>query len=282
MNLPVMGKPESYFWKKVLRFLSACTRALTLRITVGDGKHKYLFAPKTNNDIFRYTTFFTKEEGTLEWVRKNVTDGAVFFDIGANVGLYSLYAAKNGNGVQVFSFEPHKVNFATLLENITLNRLEHSISPLAIALGSDAGFFHLNYNSMASGTSMSQLGHSTLPGDRAFVPKLKELVYSCSLDQLIASDQLPMPTMIKIDVDGNEVPVLSGMVNLLSGANGPRTLQIEINSGQNTEVHAIMERSGYVLDHVHFTKSGKRQFEKTKSYESIPHNAVFSKSGGAV
>jgi FkbM family methyltransferase len=282
MNLPVIGRPESYIWKKLLRFLSACSRGLSLKISVSDGKDRYLFAPKTNNDIFRYTTFFTKEEGTLEWVRKHATEGAVFFDIGANVGLYSLYAAKNEAGVRVFSFEPHKVNFATLLENIFLNHFEESISPLAIALGSDAGFFHLNYNSVSSGTSMSQLGHSSLPGDRTFVPKLKELVYSCSLDQLLASGKLPQPTMIKIDVDGNEVPILSGMVNLLSGTNGPSTLQIEINSGQNTEVHAILERCGYALDHVHFTKSGKQQFEKTGSYDSIPHNAVFSKSGGAV
>ena len=54
---------------------------------------------------FRANTFSTKEPETLEWLDESESDG-VFFDIGANVGLYSLYygATKKGN---VYAFEPH-------------------------------------------------------------------------------------------------------------------------------------------------------------------------------
>ena len=118
-------------------------------------------------------------------------EGGVFFDIGANVGLYSLYAANAARGLRVYSFEPHKFNFATLLENIFLNQLEKSVHPVSLPLGDGSGLIDLNYNSMDSGTSMTQLGHRQLPGDREFQPKLSELVYSVTVDELVASGGVP-------------------------------------------------------------------------------------------
>ena len=134
---------------------------------VRDGEKRYTFRPKSNNDIFRYTTYFTKEEGTLAGFGAGQGRG-VFFDIGANVGLYSLYAANAARGLRVYSFEPHKFNFATLLENIFLNQLEQSVHPVSLPLGDGSGLIDLNYNSMDSGTSMTQLGHRQLPATASF------------------------------------------------------------------------------------------------------------------
>lgn len=250
-------------------------RWCSLTVKLKDGETLYTFRPKSRNDIFRYTTYFTKEEGTLAWIRNNAKEGAVFFDIGANVGLYSLYAANAAQGVCVYSFEPHKFNFATLLENIFLNQLEESIYPVSLPLSDESGLLDLNYNSMASGTSMTQLGHRQLPGNREFRPKLSELVHSVTLDELVASGRVPAPDMVKIDVDGNEILILRGMEQVLRSPDGPSSLQVEINQGQRTEVLQLMEGCKWKLDHCHFTKSGKIEFEKTKSYDHVPHNAVF-------
>ncbi len=275
MTLTLFGKPEWYFWKKVLRLLVGVGRLFSPRIHVREGGTRYTFRPKSRMEIFRYTTFFTKEEGTLKWLRDNTKEGTVFFDIGANIGLYSLYAAKAAKDVQVYSFEPHKLNFATLLENIFLNGLEKNINPLALALGDSSGLFHLNYNSMESGASLTQLGHTNLSEERTFTPKLSELVNSMSLDKLIESGEVPKPDMIKIDVDGNELPILRGMTDLLKSGSGPKSLQVEINQGQRNEVAGFMQACGYTIDHCHFTSSGQKLYKGEESYQTVPHNAVF-------
>lgn len=278
MTFSLFGKPEWYLWKKVLRFFLGLGNLFALKVKVSDGASKYVFRPKSRMEIFRYTTFFSKEEGTLKWLRDNTKDGAVFFDIGANVGLYSLYCAKAAKDVRVYSFEPHKLNFATLLENIFLNGLESKINPLALALGDSSGLFRLNYNSIEYGASMSQLGHNQLSEERSFQPKLAELVNSMSLDDLIASGEVPKPDLIKIDVDGNELLILKGMTGLLKSAEGPRSLQVEINPGQRDEVVDLMKDCGYRLDHSHLTKSGEKQFQDEESYQTVPHNAVFMRN----
>ncbi len=277
MKVSIPGAADRYFWKKLLKLLNGLSRLFALQVRVRDGAHDYTFRPRSRNDLFRYTTFFTKEEGTLAWIRGGVREGTVFFDIGANVGLYSLYAARQAKNVSVFSFEPHKINFATLAENILLNGLDGSIHPMAIPLDDRTGFFHLNYHSADSGTSMSQLGHHTLSGAREFTPKLRELVHAVTLDSLVESGQLPAPDMIKVDVDGNELRILGGMMQLLQSARGPKSLQVEINPGQRGDILKLMESCGYRLDHCHFTKGGKAQFEQSQSYDTVPHNAVFVK-----
>ena len=191
------------------------------------------------------------------------------------MGLYSLYAANTARNVRVYSFEPHKFNFGTLLENIFLNHLEQSVHPVSLPLSDTSGLMDLNYNSLDSGTSMTQLGHSQLPGNREFQPKLSELVHSVTLDELVASGRVPVPDMVKIDVDGNEMLILRGMQQVLRSPDGPSSLQVEINQGQRDEVLKLMEECQWKLDHCHFTKSGKTEYEKTKSYDQVPHNAVF-------
>ena len=75
------------------------------------------------NDIsrFRVNTFSTKEPETLEWIDE-VPKGSVLWDIGANIGLYTCYAAK-GRECRVFAFEPSVFNLELLARNIFLNGL---------------------------------------------------------------------------------------------------------------------------------------------------------------
>ena len=66
-------------------------------------------------NYFRSETFSTKEPETLEWIN-SIPQGSVLWDIGANVGLYSCYAAK-ARDCQVFSFEPSVFNLEQLARN---------------------------------------------------------------------------------------------------------------------------------------------------------------------
>ena len=69
----------------------------------------------------RGTTFYTKELETVNWI-KNFDKESVFFDIGANIGIYSLFAAKLN--YSTVSFEPESHNFAALNININDNNFE--------------------------------------------------------------------------------------------------------------------------------------------------------------
>jgi hypothetical protein len=70
---------------------------------------------------FRADTYSTKEPETLDWLDRELTEEDIFFDVGANIGLYSLYAAKSKPGCTIFSFEPESQNYARLCKNIALN-----------------------------------------------------------------------------------------------------------------------------------------------------------------
>ena len=70
-----------------------------------------------------------REPQTVDWI-ENLPDDSVFFDIGANIGSYSLIAAsqnKIGKRVSVYSFEPHYANYFSLVKNIRYNNLEEFI-----------------------------------------------------------------------------------------------------------------------------------------------------------
>ena len=71
---------------------------------------------------FRIDTFSEKEPETLEWIDE-IPHNSILWDIGANVGLYSIYAAKRRN-CQVFAFEPSVFNLELLARNIYLNNLQ--------------------------------------------------------------------------------------------------------------------------------------------------------------
>ena len=70
----------------------------------------------------------------LDWLDKTLHDGDVFFDVGANVGIYSLYAALRNPKTKVYAFEPEYSNLHQLKQNILLNSLAETIFPYSLAL----------------------------------------------------------------------------------------------------------------------------------------------------
>jgi FkbM family methyltransferase len=87
---------------------------------------------------------FIKEPQTCEWIKSEVKAGQVFYDIGANIGIYSILAAKYVGGLgRVYAFEPHNANFSRLLDNIAANGLGEIVVPCNLALYSRDEFFAL-------------------------------------------------------------------------------------------------------------------------------------------
>jgi FkbM family methyltransferase len=150
----------------------------------------------------------------LEWIEKWGGEGA-FFDVGANIGLYSLYFAKLFHN-QVYAFEPSALNLGLLAKNIALNKLSEQIVVMPIPLTSENMVASLTMSDTNEGGALSTFGatfgHDGLP----LVEKMSYQMPGCSLDFLVESGVVPeLPSLLKIDVDGIEHLILEGAQKVL-------------------------------------------------------------------
>jgi len=153
-----------------------------------------------------------KEPFTVEWIEQSLKAGDVFFDIGANVGPYSLIAAKFTEGrAKVFAFEPAASSYSDLARNVALNDCTQSVIPVPIALWSKTGLLSMRLRSLEAGAARHRLG-----GDLSQVGPHTRSVLGVRLDDLVDRFGVPVPTHAKIDVDGYELEVLRGAERTLA------------------------------------------------------------------
>ena len=91
------------------------------------GSHLIKFRTPSARALWRAETLLDKEPATIRWI-DTFSPGEVLWDIGANIGIYSLYAGVV-KGVEVLAFEPASFNHALLCDNIRLNGLEDRVRP---------------------------------------------------------------------------------------------------------------------------------------------------------
>jgi FkbM family methyltransferase len=149
-----------------------------------------------------------KEPRTVEWIEEKGEEGAVFYDIGANVGAYSLIAATRG--MKVVAFEPAYQNILKVSENALVNKLNENIIVVPIMLSNQNGVAssHIKDRSFGATHSFSfdEIGLNPLP---------KQYFLAIRLDSCKEVFSLPEPVMMKIDVDGAEFEILKGAEKLL-------------------------------------------------------------------
>lgn len=184
-----------------------------------------------------------KEPWTVEWLEQYVEPGDVVYDVGANVGTFSLIAAR-GCGATVIAFEPGYANFARLCENIRLNDCDISIVPLPWALGDESGLTTFVYRSLEAGQSRHSLeAHRWRPTGRKD-ERYRQPICTIRLDDALPLFQLPPPAHIKVDVDGAEARVLRGAVTSLKSA---RSVLVEAEVALWDTVHALLSDAGFAL-----------------------------------
>lgn len=168
-----------------------------------------------------------KEPEMLPWLRAALKPGDTFYDIGANVGAYTLLAAAVHEGhVEVISFEPAATNYAQLCRNLALNPWATCITPLPIALGQTRRLLPFGYSDLTAGAALHATGQAADGVEQCYV----QSVMSMSLDELIAEYGLRKPNVVKIDVDGEELPLLRGARQTLCDSS-VRSVLIELEDG---------------------------------------------------
>lgn len=145
------------------------------------------------------------EPETLAWIA-TMKPADVLYDIGANIGLFSMVAARQQQ-VRCVALEPNPFSFAALCRNLLLNDLGDRITPLCLALGPQRGLARLGMDSVEAGA----VG-STLAADNDGRRSLGTLLLT--LDDLPQFAGLPAPQHVKIDVDGIERLIVEGGTDL--------------------------------------------------------------------
>ena len=221
---------------------------------------KYIFDQKKNinyNNInlsfycpnrlnkFRIETFSSKEPETLKWI-ESFDKKSTFWDIGANIGLYTCYAAKLKN-CYVYAFEPSIFNLEILAKNIFLNKLSSSVSIVPIPLTEKIKETDFNMSSTDWGSSISTFGEEYQHDGKSLKKEFQYKTLGISMNDAIEILKIKQPDNIKIDVDGIEHLILKGGLNALKRT---KSILIEVDENfklQSQKIQEYLVSAGFVL-----------------------------------
>lgn len=170
---------------------------------------------------------------------RNLRSDDVLFDVGANVGMVALHAAKI---CQTIAFEPDPSFRHRLEVNSALNPdRPFTLEPVAISDSDDSVVLFTDGDDGNSPSLVHQRGESG-----------SVTVSARSLDSIVTEGRLPRPTVIKLDIEGAEILALRGAKKLLGSPNRPRALFIEVHNtflpgfgSSAEEVHLLLQEYGY-------------------------------------
>jgi FkbM family methyltransferase len=197
----------------------------------------------------RAKALLTKEPEMIPWL-DGLTQNSVLWDIGANVGVFSLYAAKVRK-CTVLAFEPSAANFHALTRNIELNDASTRVTSYCVALAGRSGTGQLNLWSPLMGSAVSHFGER---GDKSRYWQGHDGAASHGMVGFTVDDFLeqfgpPFPTHLKLDVDGLEWPILQGATRTLRDPR-LRSAMVEItltHDEERTDAIRLLEGAGLKL-----------------------------------
>jgi FkbM family methyltransferase len=196
----------------------------------------------------RINSYTTEEPETIKWIESFSSDSnLVFYDIGSNIGGFSIIASLIHDDIQIYSFEPNFMNFYYQIKTCRDNNLSN-IFPLNLAINNKNEFNFFKYDRLnvgSKGTFGEELKEQMLNSQYSN-PFKRGISYEAgvlgvSLDSLVYEFNLKVPNYIKIDVDGTELLILKGAKKLLKDEK-LREIYIEIDDEiySNNEIEILM------------------------------------------
>lgn len=170
------------------------------------------FVTRNYQDLLTFETTFNKgdkdEENMLIHILDTLKPDDISYDIGANIGIFTVLMAKKVSQTgRVIAFEPETENYNALQNNIIINGLSN-VTLEKVALGDryDKANLYIKKRMGSGSISLIKSDDSDYCGTVNIVPG----------DSVIQKDNLPVPKVVKIDVEGFEYPVIKGMQKTLS------------------------------------------------------------------
>jgi FkbM family methyltransferase len=190
------------------------------------------FAVVNSTTQWRAQSVMVKEPSTVAWIEEFAPDD-VLIDVGANIGVYALCAAAF-RGARSYAFEPESQNYAVLNRNIFLNGLQDRVVAYCVALSDRVGFDFLYLSKVSAGSSRHSFGESV---DQVLEPMeaaFRQGSYASTIDALVEAGVVPVPSHVKIDVDGIEHKVIAGAARTLAN---PRLRSVLVELNINLDEH---------------------------------------------
>lgn len=210
-----------------------------------------LYAIVNDHTSWRVKTLYTKEKDTIAWI-DSMSPGETFVDVGANIGIYTIYAAKRG--LKVFAFEPEGQNYALLTRSIIVNEMD--VNAYCVALSDEFKADSLYLSAFIPGGSCHTFGedldHQLTKKERP-AGTLKQGCIALPLDMLeIKADH------IKVDVDGLEHKVIAGASRTIQNAKSV-LLEINRNLSPHNELVSLMQAVGFQYDPVQAEEARRKE-----------------------
>lgn len=179
-------------------------RGGTQQLAIGDTSARFGATTTRGGDTIRWT--YRSEKPFIKDIIDELNEGDVFFDIGANLGVFSCFAVQAMSQGHVVAFEPSPQNVDQLRRNMHYNggKTEYSIQDVAL---SDSGGT-IDFTQSADGDVGNQTGNINPNGNSIEVQ-------SVTGDKLVENNSIPNPSVVKIDVEGAESLVIKGLKNTL-------------------------------------------------------------------
>ena len=207
----------------------------TYAIDTGAGSLSFVLLGKVAAG--RALSLLTKQPATIQWIDSFQPD-SVFLDVGANVGIYTLYAALGGRA-RVVAFEPAAVNYFLLAANCEANKVSHRVDCLLAGLGGGQGISRFEVSQFSPAGSFSVHSGPREPHHN------QQTAFVVSMDALVEEYQLPCPNYIKIDAPGMSESIIAGGLQVLQRPE-LREVHIELReqSKGGPRITEMLERCG--------------------------------------
>jgi FkbM family methyltransferase len=189
----------------------------------------------------------TREPETIAWIDAFETP-CIYWDIGANVGEFALYAALRPD-ISVVAFEPSAANYAAFCRNIEVNRRDDRVQAFCIALSSQTQLGRLNLSDSEVAGYFNSFESTEDCFGRPLNIAFRQSTIGFSIDGFREFFELASPNYLKIDVDGTEEQILDGAATTLAEP-ALRSVLIEIeeaDTARNIRILERLERAGFVL-----------------------------------
>ena len=239
------------------------------------GKEIKFFVPNQLLE-WRVDTYFSKEPETLEWIDSfQEKENLIFWDIGANIGLYSIYNSLKHPKSTTIAFEPSSSNLRVLTRNISINNLEKNIKVVSIPLTNKENIFQeMKEGQFVEGGALNSFGEKFDFEGKEFKPTMKYNLLGTTINYFLENSILDIPDYIKIDVDGIEHLILEGGDKFLNDKK-VKSLSIEINENFKEQYFSTLK----IMEENNFKIKSKKRSENFYTSEKFKNtfNYIFEK-----
>jgi FkbM family methyltransferase len=238
-------------------------------------KREIPFKINKDSDLsqWRADTFWEKEPETILWTesfRALPYEHFDFIDIGANLGIYTLYALSTGIFKRAIAVEPMPLNFEALLQNIILNGFKEDVILYNQPLYSRPIKANFRFEDSRIGASGGQVVEKGVESNlQVSVP------VQCLTGDVIIENNLVESCVIKIDVDGLEMKILQGLKKSLSSGI-VKGLLVEATTQSYGKISGFLRRFGYSVD-TQFDSLENHSTKRRTLSGSAERNLIFSK-----